>query len=199
MVFARLLPPKRWFFPVSGKTVSSWSRVNPYCAMHSLIHAAHCRPTWMNTGRLRALTVGTGIPPMSSTITAGKCGGGAGLSVLSFVRSNGHWRNAAVHSRRAQPSRDRTRPARHMAILAGPLCQVRATPVACHGKMLPRTVPRTAGSMAGRLAKTQKNLLNQLALAERVGFEPTVPLQALRFSRPARSTTPPPLLGRRRL
>ena len=30
-------------------------------------------------------------------------------------------------------------------------------------------------------------------LAERVGFEPTVQLPALRFSRPARSTTPAPL------
>lgn len=32
-------------------------------------------------------------------------------------------------------------------------------------------------------------------LAERVGFEPTVGLHLLRFSRPTRSTTPPPLRG----
>src|SRR5688572_13797641 len=32
-------------------------------------------------------------------------------------------------------------------------------------------------------------------MAERVGFEPTVPLQVLRFSRPVHSTTLPPLRG----
>ncbi len=30
-------------------------------------------------------------------------------------------------------------------------------------------------------------------VAERVGFEPTVPVRAQRFSRPSRSTTPAPL------
>ncbi len=33
-------------------------------------------------------------------------------------------------------------------------------------------------------------------LAEREGFEPSVPLRVQRFSRPPRSTTPAPLLGR---
>jgi hypothetical protein len=35
-------------------------------------------------------------------------------------------------------------------------------------------------------------------MAERVGFEPTVPLQARRISNPVLSTTQPPLQSRRR-
>ena len=35
--------------------------------------------------------------------------------------------------------------------------------------------------------------INRGKMAERVGFEPTEPLQAQRFSRPPRSTTPAPL------
>ena len=57
---------------------------------------------------------------------------------------------------------------------------------------LPRKPQETCHS-AGRWVGRRVRLVWELA--ERVGFEPTVPLRVLRFSRPTRSTTLPPLRG----
>src|SRR2546428_9312211 len=48
-----------------------------------------------------------------------------------------------------------------------------------------------------KIANGQRSIVNCHLKAERVGFEPTVELPPLRFSRPACSTAPAPLRGKR--
>jgi hypothetical protein len=59
-------------------------------------------------------------------------------------------------------------------------------PVNSPTRITPENNGKTGRSRIGRT-------LSQEQMAERVGFEPTEPLQAQRFSRPPRSTTPAPL------